>query len=574
MTPTAMSGGSASIIAAAPAASSDAMYGTIAATNGVSRLPLPADASSTWRTSSPDIPSRHAAAALGSSLPSTAAASEALMVDAHIDPSAVAGWIPFNTSGGQHLNRFARDASESRARPVPLFAVATTRDIARDASSGFIAPSAAHAALGFSLQSSASASACSSGDKPAISAAHSSPVKSPKIAPAVPSGHASSIRAAALFCAALGIARRRFDAALPSCTSALSVPAICDGSASFSESASLAGGTDASAGASCFARSAAASRVFCLSAAGRRLSSSYAAPRPSVRPASSFAPIADRTSPLRASSIAPMAAAASSAPIAPTSRTLSSGDMDASASATAAGGILLITAATPSADPASAEAAAMARSAAADSSSDIRPRADAKTSALAAVSSGDVAAMSSAPSAGAIAPSTSATFSSDMAPTAAAAAAAGIPDSTCAVADGNIPFIILAAAAPLCPASASAACSGGSDASAWDDASGVIFTRMALISPTLMFSSSRISGRAASASTVNGEPTTASCSRDTDTVCRPGWVHRYVPKYCPRSKRRSTAEMPPEGVRTRTLRDSFPDMRLLADSYAMGNTRI
>ena len=37
---------------------------------------------------------------------------------------------------------------------------------------------------------------------------------------------------------------------------------------------------------------------------------------------------------------------------------------------------------------------------------------------------------------------------------------------------------------------------------------------------------------------------------------------------------RSTAEMPPLGVSTRTLSDSLPDMRLFADSYAVGNTRI
>ena len=145
---------------------------------------------------------------------------------------------------------------------------------------------------------------------------------------------------------------------------------------------------------------------------------------------------------------------------------------------------------------------------------------------MALVSSGDIAAMRLAVSAGAIAPSTSRVFSSDMAPTAAAAAESGMPPRTCAVADGNMPFIMRAAAAPLCPANASAACSGGNDASACEDASGVIFTRMALMSPTLIFSSSRISGNDASASTVNGEPTTASCSRDTDTVCSPGWVQR------------------------------------------------
>jgi hypothetical protein len=31
-----------------------------------------------------------------------------------------------------------------------------------------------------------------------------------------------------------------------------------------------------------------------------------------------------------------------------------------------------------------------------------------------------------------------------------------------------------------------------------------------------------------------------------------------------------TAEMPPDGVKTRTLIDSFPDMCRLADSYAAG----
>ena len=526
MTPTAMSGGNASIIAAAPAPSSDAMYGTIAATSGESRpppAPAPADASSTCRTSSPDIPSRHAAAAFGSKAPSTAAASDADIVDAHMDPSAVAGLTPRNTSDGQHLNRLVRCESVSLTRPVPLFAASTMSDIAADASSGFIAASVEHAAFGFSLQSSARHLAWASGDAPAMIAAHSSPVKSDKMAPAVPSGHVPSISPTAFFCASLGKARSKSAAALPSWTSAFRVPATCEASAFLSESASLAGGTDASAGARDLARSAAASRICWRSAAGSRLSSSYAAPRPSVNPRSSLSPIADKTSRLRPSSIAPIADAASFAPMPPTSLTLSAGDMDARACATAEAGILPITAATPSGE--SPDAAAIALSAFAESSSDMCASAEAKTSALALVSSGDIAAMRLAVSAGAIAPSTSRVFSSDMAPTAAAAAESGMPPRTCAVADGNIPFIMRAAAAPLCPANASAACSGGNDASACEDASGVIFTRMALMSPTLIFSSSRISGNDASASTVNGEPTTASCSRDTDTVCSPGWVH-------------------------------------------------
>ena len=54
------------------------------------------------------------------------------------------------------------------------------------------------------------------------------------------------------------------------------------------------------------------------------------------------------------------------------------------------------------------------------------------------------------------------------------------------------------------------------------------------MSSPLIDSSSRISGSAASASTVNGEPTTASWSSDTLTVCSPAWIHRYVPTYRPR----------------------------------------
>mmetsp|Transcript_8784 Transcript_8784/g.39967 ORF Transcript_8784/g.39967 Transcript_8784/m.39967 type:complete len:448 (+) Transcript_8784:5640-6983(+) len=252
MTPTAMSGGNASIIAAAPAPSSDAMYGTIAATSGESRpppAPAPADASSTCRTSSPDIPSRHAAAAFGSKAPRTAAASDADIVDAHMDPSEVAGLTPRNTSDGQHLNRLVRCESVSLTRPVPLFAASTMSDMAADASSGFIAASVEHAAFGFSLQSSARHLAWASGDAPAMIAAHSSPVKSDKMAPAVPSGHVPSISPTAFFCASFGKARSKSAAALPSWTSAFRVPATCEASAFLSESASLAGGTPASAGA-------------------------------------------------------------------------------------------------------------------------------------------------------------------------------------------------------------------------------------------------------------------------------------------------------------------------------------
>jgi hypothetical protein len=86
------------------------------------------------------------------------------------------------------------------------------------------------------------------------------------------------------------------------------------------------------------------------------------------------------------------------------------------------------------------------------------------------------------------------------------------------------------------------------------------------MSAALMLSSSRISGSAASASTVNGEPTTASWSRETDTVCSPGCVQRWTPSYRPRVKLSSTALIPPLGVNTRTPMDSLPDMRRPADS--------
>jgi hypothetical protein len=73
-----------------------------------------------------------------------------------------------------------------------------------------------------------------------------------------------------------------------------------------------------------------------------------------------------------------------------------------------------------------------------------------------------------------------------------------------------MPFIMRATESGEWPTRDSAACSGGSAASACDAASGVSFTRMAFTSPVDIVSSSRISGRAASASTVNGLPTTAS----------------------------------------------------------------
>mmetsp|Transcript_2295 Transcript_2295/g.7968 ORF Transcript_2295/g.7968 Transcript_2295/m.7968 type:complete len:504 (-) Transcript_2295:864-2375(-) len=503
-----MSGGMDSIIAAAPAASRECIYGTMAATNGVSAIGRPAaelaaaEASSTCRTSSPDMPSSAAAAALGDSFPNTSAACDGVRALAHMVPRAVGGWTFSSAETGALPNRLNCSASDKPNAPVPSLAPATTSDNAAPAFSGESAARNAAALSGSSRVSSAKSLACVSADALASIAAISSPTKSLRIAPAVPGGHPFSNASAVSFCLPLGSARSNAAAALlsfppppqvpksmpnfhpsPCFTagsprSACSVPASSTASASARAEASDPGCIFANAGASAADLLAAEARRRDRSAAGRFLSSSYAAPRPAVRfriAASFMAPSAAR----RASSgIASSAAAAASPDIAPSTLACFSAEHPKSARAVFAGGIFSKTAPTPVASllssPSPMEPIVAANTESA-SSSDISRSVRAMTSALPLMSPGDMARVMAATSPGAIAAKASLAFSSLIALTALAAVLVSSAARICAVALGYMPFIMRAMASGACPLSASAAWLGGSVARACAEAFGSSF---------------------------------------------------------------------------------------------------